>query len=69
MAMKNETDTISKSFIRKDMIRAVERTRMTLSTFDSYLATNNERSIKALEQYLQGKEVKKIIAQKNLTAS
>ena len=68
VALKNETDT-SKSFIRKDMIRAVERTRMTLSTFDSYLATNNERSIKALEQYLQGKEVKKIIAQKNLTAS
>ena len=44
-----------------DVIKAVERSRMTLSTFDTHLSTNLERSIKSLTQYLQGKSVKKLI--------
>jgi len=46
---------------KADVIKAVERSRMTLSTFDSYLSTNLERSIKSLTQYLQGKSVKKVL--------
>ena len=46
---------------RVDVIKAVERSRMTLSTFDVYLSNNMERSIKSLTQYLQGKSVKKIL--------
>eukprot|EP00984_Skeletonema_dohrnii_P030346 scaffold21743_cov144-Skeletonema_dohrnii-CCMP3373.AAC.12 len=46
---------------RADVIKAVERSRMTLSTFDSYLSTNLERSIKSLTQYLQGKTFKTVL--------
>ena len=52
---------------KDDLIKAVERTRMTISTFDSYSTTNLDRSLKALQQYLQGKAVKKVILQKNQT--
>ena len=46
---------------RAEVVKAVERSRMTLSTFDAYISTNLDRSIKSLAQYLQGKAVKKIV--------
>jgi len=46
---------------RADVVKAVERSRMTLSTFDAYLCTNLERSIKSLTQYLQGRSLKKLL--------
>lgn len=49
---------------REDVIRATERSRMVLSTVDSYLKTNLDRSLKALQQYIQGKVVKNVILQK-----
>eukprot|EP00804_Cyclotella_cryptica_P006561 CCRYP_012798-RA/>CCRYP_012798-RA protein AED:0.35 eAED:0.35 QI:0/-1/0/1/-1/1/1/0/776 len=48
---------------RADCVKAVERTRMTLSTFDSYLEKNLDRSLKALTQYVQGKALRKVISQ------
>ena len=48
-----------------DVTKAVERTRMTLSTFDSYLASNIDRSIKSLQQYMKGKAVKKLLVNIN----
>ena len=50
---------------REDIVKAVERTRMTLSTFDSYLVVNLDRSLKAVQQYIQGKAVKKVIEYKS----
>lgn len=44
-----------------DMLRAVERTRMTVSTVKTFLTTNAERAFKSIEEYIKGKEVKKII--------
>ena len=63
VSMKNELDgcSLDDQLSKDDLIKAVERTRMTVSTFDSYSATNIDRSMKALQQYLQGKAVKKII--------
>jgi hypothetical protein len=46
---------------RADVVKAVERSRMTLSTFDAYLYTNIERSIKSLTQYLQGRSLKQVL--------
>jgi hypothetical protein len=46
---------------RADVTKAVERSRMTVSTFDTFLFTNLDRSIKSLQQYLQGKAVKKLL--------
>lgn len=43
---------------RADLVRLVERSRMTISTFDSHLATNLDRSLKAVQTFLQGKLVK-----------
>ncbi|KAL7486939.1 hypothetical protein ACHAW6_012543 [Cyclotella cf. meneghiniana] len=48
---------------RADFVKVVERTRMTLSTFDSYLEKNLDRSLKALTQYVQGKALRKVISQ------
>jgi len=45
---------------RAEIVRLVERSRMAISTFDCHLTTNIERSIKAVEKYLQGKNVKKL---------
>ena len=63
VSMKNELDgcSLDDQLSKDDLIKAVERTRMTVSTFDSYSATNIDRSMKALQQYLQGKAVKKVI--------
>ena len=49
---------------REDVTGATERSRMVLSTVDSYLKTNLDRSLKALQQYIQGKAVKNVILQK-----
>eukprot|EP00584_Thalassiosira_punctigera_P005245 CAMPEP_0172540506 /NCGR_PEP_ID=MMETSP1067-20121228/11495_1 /TAXON_ID=265564 ORGANISM="Thalassiosira punctigera, Strain Tpunct2005C2" /NCGR_SAMPLE_ID=MMETSP1067 /ASSEMBLY_ACC=CAM_ASM_000444 /LENGTH=859 /DNA_ID=CAMNT_0013326375 /DNA_START=143 /DNA_END=2722 /DNA_ORIENTATION=+ len=49
---------------RSDFVKASERSRMALSTFDSNLTTNLDRSLKALQQYLQGKAVKKVVLEK-----
>lgn len=57
----NRSKQLDCNLDRSDVIKAVERSRMTLSTFDAYLSTNMERSIKSLNQYLQGKSVKKIL--------
>jgi hypothetical protein len=46
---------------RAEIVRMVERSRMTISTFDSHLTTNLERSMKAVEQYMQGKILKKLL--------
>ncbi len=42
------------------LARVVERSRMTVSTFDTYLTINLDRSLQALKQYLQGKALKKM---------
>ena len=70
VSMKNELDgsCLDDKLSKDDLIKAVERTRMTVSTFDSYSTTNLDRSMKALQQYLQGKAVKKVILQKNQNA-
>ena len=62
IAIKNElaTSQSNESMNRDDIVRAVERSRMTLSTFDSYLTTNIDRSLRAIQQYLQGKAIKKM---------
>jgi len=57
-------DATKKKFNREDIVRASERSRMTLSTFDSHIANNLDRSLKALQQYLQGKAVKKVLLAK-----
>jgi len=49
---------------RDDVVKAVERTRMTLSTYCSFIATNLDRSTKAMQQYLQGKAIKNVIDKK-----
>jgi len=69
VSMKNELDgsCLDDQLSKEDLIKAVERTRMTVSTFDSYSTTNLDRSLKALQQYLQGKAVKKVILLKNQT--
>jgi len=46
------------TFNRNDIVRVVERSRMTLSTFESHIRTNLDRSLKALQTYLQGKALK-----------
>ena len=63
IAIKNELATSQSNEVmsRDDIIHAVERSRMTISTFDSYLKTNLDRSLKAIQQYLQGKTVKRIL--------
>ena len=70
VSMKNELEgcCLDDQLSKNDLIKAVERTRMTVSTFDSYSTTNLDRSMKALQQYLQGKAVKKVILQKNQNA-
>ncbi|KAL7547687.1 hypothetical protein ACHAWF_010967 [Thalassiosira exigua] len=50
---------------RADIVKAAERSRMTISTFDSYILTNMDRSLKAIRQYLQGKAVNKILCYKS----
>lgn len=57
-------DATKKKFDREDIVRASERSRMTLSTFDSHIGNNLDRSLKALQQYLQGKAVKKVLLAK-----
>ena len=47
---------------RSDCVKAVERTRMVLSTFDSYLMKNLDRSLKSLSQYLCGKAIKNVMS-------
>lgn len=42
-------------------VKWVERSRMVLSTFDTYLEKNQDRSIKALDQYLKGKALNKVV--------
>lgn len=54
---------------RADIVKAVERTRMTLSTFDNYLDKNLDRSMKALAQYLQGKALQKVMQVNHLHSS
>ncbi len=50
---------------RNDVVKAAERTRMTISTYCSFIATNLDRSTKALQQFLQGKAIKKVIGKMN----
>ena len=45
----------------KDWLKAVERSRMTLSTFDAFVSTNLDRSLKALQSYLRGKVIKQLL--------
>lgn len=54
-----------KSPTRSECIRVVERTRMTLSTFDGYMEKNIERSLRAISQYLEGKALKAIFLKNN----
>ncbi|KAL7504365.1 hypothetical protein ACHAXN_005419 [Cyclotella atomus] len=49
------------SLDRADYVKAIERSRMALSTFDNYLDKNLDRSMKALSQYLQGKALRKVM--------
>jgi len=67
VSMKNELESccLDDKLSKDDLIKAVERTRMTISTFDSYSTTNLDRSMKAFQQYLQGKAVKKIISEES----
>eukprot|EP00956_Cyclotella_meneghiniana_P003725 scaffold4540_cov66-Cyclotella_meneghiniana.AAC.2 len=55
----------NKSPTRSDCIRAVERTRMTLSTFDGYMEKNIDRSLRAISQYLAGKALRTILLGKS----
>lgn len=63
LAVKQHSNSLETNYNldRGDVTKAVERTRMTLSTFDSHLASNLDRSIKALQQYMKGKAVKKLL--------
>ena len=45
----------------RDWLKAVERSRMTISTFDAFVSTNLDRSLKSLQNYLRGKVIKKLI--------
>ena len=67
LAVKHHSNSLETNYIldRGDVTKAVERTRMTLSTFDSYLASNLDRSIKSLQQYMKGKAVKKLLVNIN----
>ena len=47
-----------------ELVRAVERTRMLLSTMTTFVTTNAERAFKAVDDYTKGKLVKKILLQK-----
>eukprot|EP00970_Alexandrium_tamarense_P013513 scaffold3469_cov211-Alexandrium_tamarense.AAC.2 len=47
---------------RDEIVRVVERTTMTMSTFDAYISTNMDRSIRAIQQYVRGKALRSIIA-------
>ncbi|KAL9188201.1 hypothetical protein ACHAXT_006579 [Thalassiosira profunda] len=58
-------EVIEEGCSRNDIVRASERSRMALSTFDSYLAVNLDRSLKALQQYLNGKAVKHVMLHVN----
>jgi hypothetical protein len=46
---------------RDEIVRVVERTTMTMSTFDAYISTNMDRSIRAIQQYVRGKALRSII--------
>lgn len=67
LAVKHHSNSLQTNYNldRRDVTNAVERTRMTLSTFDSYLASNLDRSIKSLQQYMKGKAVKKLLVNIN----
>ena len=67
LAVKHHSNSLETNYNldRGDVTKAVERTRMTLSTFDSYLASNLDRSIKSLQQYMKGKAVKKLLVNIN----
>jgi hypothetical protein len=47
-----------------ELLKAVERARMVVSTVDSFIVTNSERAFKAANEYTKGKAVKKILANK-----
>ena len=70
-AMQSSSDNEPKmnSLTRTDYIKLIERTRMALSTFESYMEKNLERSLKALLQYLQSKVLKKVMSYHNDTVS
>ena len=44
------------------LLKAVERSRMCVSTFNTFLDTNIERSIKAAADYTLGKAMKTILS-------
>ena len=47
---------------QKDLLRAVERSRMCQSTYSTFLHTNIDRAIKAIDQYQKGKIFKSILS-------
>jgi hypothetical protein len=46
---------------KKELIRAVERTRMVVSTVSKFLTTNSQRAFKAADEYTKGKCIKRLI--------
>jgi hypothetical protein len=60
LQLRDNMSTDEDRWTRSDCVKLVERTRMTLSTFDIYMWNNLDRSLKALGQYLQGKALRKL---------
>jgi hypothetical protein len=48
----------------RTLLKAVERTRMVVSTTKTFLPINTERVYKAIVEYTKGKAVKALLAQK-----
>jgi hypothetical protein len=58
-------DDDDRSTLRPDVIlKAVERSRMCISTFDNFLLTNTDRSLKAAVEFTKSKAVKTVLLYK-----
>lgn len=58
----SEQSKSDSSISSKEWLKVVERTRMVVSTVDSFIITNIDRSFKATDQYSKGAIVKKLIS-------
>ena len=63
-SMYHETGTENNSFPLdgSQLKKAVERTRMVVSTVDTFLTTNSERAFKSVAEYTKSKQIKSLIA-------
>ena len=59
---------LSDILTKAELLKAVERTRMVVSTAATYLTTNYERAFKATDDYTKGKTIKILLANKEEVA-